>query len=964
MELLHWETHNSTTFNVFIRDLSMSLKVNLKHMIEDMESEPVVLAAPDDKVKGKGKGKGKKVHIKKKDLIIQSQNKLREVARDEADLKTIDFLFKNLNDDNIYDNFSSLKSDKGKQIYKLRLLCYFVEKQKHKKKEEKKQKVTTDYMPHILNLYFNIKYGGESLLLESDEFVKMSVKLEKKLENYDYKTYMMKELSHLLPPLNFWDRGSMKLDDWQIDVITSIKNNKSVIVRAPTSSGKTFVAMAAGLIHSRILYVCPAKPVAYQVGANFVKMGYKVHYLVKNMGHLSYDARTNIFIGTPDIIEKYLPKIYVKFDYAVFDEIHNVSDLDTGTCYENIIKFLPCNFLALSATIENIDYLRSIFSRIHCHKEIEYVEYKKRFINQQHWAYGSGSVLNKVHPISCLDVNDFASFGNIAFTPNDCVVLYERLEEEFDDFYEGEDEDDAVMNFSPDEYFTEDKLLTLDDTKSYESFLKNKIALMYADHPVEIRRVISSFKAEEVVAQDNLDDIIPLFRSCMKKDLLPMLYFHTEEVVAQEIFMKVYQYLQDQEEHDYPFHYVILEKKDDKYKKYLEKRSHFSDSVKIKTKDARNEKQDKMNTYDKEQRDCYITEMGDFYQKCIMKCEVFTPDRMVKCIHNLKKELKAFLSEPDFREQDIFKKHPGYCFTRGEPMSGQDIRDIRREIKQAINLTIPYENPVFQLLKRGIGLYISSMPDEYNWILQRLMSERKLGIIISDRTLCLGIDLPIRSVALSGYKNPTYTTSDYLQMSGRAGRRGHDNQGNLIFHGIPEYLGLMKGVLPELTGCDIKLGPSYHIINVMNKNIPLHNLSWRINDKALGHTDIVPDLDPKIWKLAWNMRYYEGSMSFLVSMCKMEKRMFMIDEVDREYWLYQYIIAELFQLPEDEYLMIYKKNKIESDLDIILPQLIAIADVHRDIVNSLDNTFMITKKSSTLIFMNLRTLIYKYRGFE
>ena len=66
-------------------------------------------------------------------------------------------------------------------------------------------------------------------------------------------------------------------------------------------------------------------------------------------------------------------------------------------------------------------------------------------------------------------------------------------------------------------------------------------------------------------------------------------------------------------------------------------------------------------------------------------------------------------------------------------------------------------------------------------ILQRLMSERKLGIVISDRTLCLGIDLPIRSVALSGYKNPNYTTSDYLQMSGRAGRRVMIHKGILSF---------------------------------------------------------------------------------------------------------------------------------------------------------------------------------------
>ena len=96
------------------------------------------------------------------------------------------------------------------------------------------------------------------------------------------------------------------------------------------------------------------------------------------------------------------------------------------------------------------------------------------------------------------------------------------------------------------------------------------------------------------------------------------------------------------------------------------------------------------------------------------------------------------------------------------------------------------------------------------------MSEKKLGIIISDRTLCLGIDLPIRSVAFSGYKNPKYTKSDYLQMSGRAGRRGHDNQGNIIFHGITNYLDLMKGELPKLNGSNKKLGNSYSLLTDIN----------------------------------------------------------------------------------------------------------------------------------------------------
>ena len=208
-------------------------------------------------------------------------------------------------------------------------------------------------------------------------------------------------------------------------------------------------------------------------------------------------------------------------------------------------------------------------------------------------------------------------------------------------------------------------------------------------------------------------------------------------------------------------------------------------------------------------------------------------------------------------------------------------------------IPIEYENPIFQLLKRGIGLYIRSMPDEYNWILQRLMSERKLGIILSDRTLCLGIDLPIRSVGFSGYKDPKYTTSDYLQMSGRAGRRGYDNQGNIIFHGVSNYLELMKGSLPKLEGSKIKLGDSYSVLSDMNYKISLKNMNWRIdgNMNNLQQNNI----SVKIHKMGWYLRYFSDSFKFLDELDKIEKNIFMINERDREYWLFDMIINKLLQ---------------------------------------------------------------------
>jgi hypothetical protein len=932
METIFWETHNNALFNVFIRDLGQGINTNLKHMILDNDkSEQKEVIHQSKKPKP----------MKKKDLIIQEQNIKRNEKLIKDDLMKIDYAFQSISEKNYMDKFTYLKTEEGKQIFKVNLLEYFVKLQKEEKK---------DYMSQILILYYSLKYGQHEYILNDTKYHKIMRRLDKKFMDCDTKSYLMKECSDLLPPLNFWDKGEYKLDEWQKTVIQFIKQNKSILVKAPTSSGKTFVAMATGILHHKILYVCPAKPVAFQVGANFIKMGYRVHYLVENMGHLSYDNQTNIFIGTPDVIEQYLPKIYTDFNYAVFDEIHNLNDMIQ---YENIIKCIRCPFLALSATIDNIEFLRNIFQKIHPDMNIEYVEYKKRFINIQRWIYNDK--LTDLHPLSCLDLSDFNSIQNIPFTPKDLINLYESIY----DIFEKDDLEDEIEYLSPDKYFSKDKLLTLDDTKDYESFLKLGLRDIYDKYPDYMIEITNLFRAPEVLnhppVRSKNNNIIQLFKDCKEKDLLPMLYFHTQEEVSKEIFLNLYEDLQNEEHINYPFHYDILQKKSELFQKYMEKRTVYSESIKIKTNDARTEKSEKMSRYDKDQKNKYISDMTDYYNKCIYKCSG-------KAKSNLVNEYNNFIENPDFRDIDVFKKHSEYVFSRGEPMSGEEIKSIRREIKKSIGLTVDYENPYFQLLKRGIGLYVSSMPDVYNWILQRLMSERKLGIVISDKTLCLGIDLPIRSVVLTGYKDPEYTTSDYLQMSGRAGRRGHDTQGNIIFHNVPNYLDLMKGELPKIIGSDIHLGNSYQVIHDLNRNIKTEHLNWKINNEKQILKKIV--FPVKTHKLAWKLRYYPDSEYFLTEMAKMEKQIFRIDEDSREIWFYRYIVKNLTVFNEDLSIVIYKSNKINGDIVETVSHLLEIGEIHKHIVNSLDNTFMITKRTSQIIFTKLKTLIYKYRGFE
>ena len=279
--------------------------------------------------------------------------------------------------------------------------------------------------------------------------------------------------------------------------------------------------------------MCPAKPIAYQVGAHFSSMGYKVHYLVDNLCHLSYDDKTNIFVGVPETIEDNLYKIGTTFDYAVFDEIHNLNKEDDGHIYENIIKLIRCPFLALSATIGNIDFLQGIFYKIH-NKDIHYVEYTKRFINQQKMIYDNG--LHKLHPLACIELKDLTENflqQNLQFTPYDSAILWETIEEVFDS-----DDEDVIEEWSPDNYFDDDNsILTLDDTRDYEHFIKSKLVELSKTYPDKVNEILSTFHRDtSTKVMDHNKDIIKLFRECKENECLPMLAFNTDTITCKRLF--------------------------------------------------------------------------------------------------------------------------------------------------------------------------------------------------------------------------------------------------------------------------------------------------------------------------------------------------------------------------------------------------------------------------------------------
>ena len=559
MDILLKQNIDKNNFNVFIRDLSSSLNTNLKHIIEDTLKTDISL-------KPKKKGKGKKVVIKKKDLIIAEITKKRAENILKDDLQKVEFLFDNKDINDPFNSVKLLKSKEGIDKMKYLLLeFYWSNKERNK------------YMNYIISLYYQLKD------VENNDYKELVELIGTKLQKYEYKLYMMKELGYLLPPLNFWDNPEKKLDDWQKEVINIVNKKESCLVKAPTSAGKTWIAMSTGIIHKKILYICPAKPVAYQVGSHFMYMGYKVHFLIENLSHHSYDKKTNIFIGTPYEIEKNLYKLNEKFDYVVFDEIHNLNKKDDGDIYENLLKIIDCNFLALSATIKNINFLKEIFHKNFKNKKIHYIEYNKRFINHQKWLWNQNKLI-KLHPLCCFKtINENFVNYSLSFTPNDCASLWNKIEDEFceeeEDYY-----DDFIDELSPDNYFKEEKLLTLDDCTLYENFIKKKLIELNNDYPKKIQNIFNSFQINYSSETEKDNDIIKFIRNVKKKDMLPMIMFHINENSCKNIFNKIYDYLDQKELEEYPYHYIILEKKQKLYEKFVINKEEFISSINIKTK--------------------------------------------------------------------------------------------------------------------------------------------------------------------------------------------------------------------------------------------------------------------------------------------------------------------------------------------------------------------------------------------
>ncbi len=170
---------------------------------------------------------------------------------------------------------------------------------------------------------------------------------------------------------SFKARYPFPLDDFQLRAIEAILRGKSVIVSAPTGSGKTLVAEFA--IHAalargrRIAYTTPLKALSNQKYADFCRQFGPAHVGILT-GDVKVNPRAAVLVMTTEILRNmFYTGGLENLATVVLDECHYMGDEGRGTVWEEIIVNCPKDvaLVALSATVKNVTEIADWISIVH-----------------------------------------------------------------------------------------------------------------------------------------------------------------------------------------------------------------------------------------------------------------------------------------------------------------------------------------------------------------------------------------------------------------------------------------------------------------------------------------------------------------------------------------------------------------------------------------------------------------------
>lgn len=116
----------------------------------------------------------------------------------------------------------------------------------------------------------------------------------------------------------------------------------------------------------------------------------------------------------------------------------------------------------------------------------------------------------------------------------------------------------------------------------------------------------------------------------------------------------------------------------------------------------------------------------------------------------------------------------------------QKVFDSAIEMLSEEDRELPQIQNILPLLRRGIGVHHSGLLPILKETIEILFQEGLIKVLFATETFSIGLNMPARTVVFTsvrkfdGFSQRWVTPSEFIQMSGRAGRRGLDDRGIVI----------------------------------------------------------------------------------------------------------------------------------------------------------------------------------------
>ena len=136
-----------------------------------------------------------------------------------------------------------------------------------------------------------------------------------------------------------------------------------------------------------------------------------------------------------------------------------------------------------------------------------------------------------------------------------------------------------------------------------------------------------------------------------------------------------------------------------------------------------------------------------------------------------------------------------------------------KEEKEAIRVAVqdapfdtPYGKEVSRFVRHGLGVHHAGLLPKYRLLVEKLAQAGQLKVVSGTDTLGVGVNIPIRTVLFTqlckydGEKTGLLRVRDFLQISGRAGRKGFDDRGWVVAQAPPHVIENLKLADKEKTG--------------------------------------------------------------------------------------------------------------------------------------------------------------------